>query len=88
MRAGVGNGVSKDLQEGLTAYAEGQADIQKSLREHFCMLWKLPFVGNDDSANDKGGERSDDDDDIDGDEEGDGSDTEGEDAEDEEEDEF
>ena len=86
MRGGISDGVSKDLQEGLTAYAEGQADIQKSLREHFCMLWGLPFVGNDDGANDKSGERSDDDD-GDGDEEGDGSDTEGEDAEEEEEEE-
>jgi len=87
MRGGASDGVSKDLQEGLTTYAEGQADIQKSLHEHFCMLWGLPFVGNDESGERLG---DDDDDDGDGDEEVDGSDSEGEDAEDEEdeEDEF
>ena len=49
MRGGVSDRVSKDLQEGLTAYAEGQAGLQKGLCEHFCMLWKL-LLGSDSGA--------------------------------------
>jgi len=40
------NNVSKELAEGLAAYAEGQAELQKELRDHFCMLWKMPLVDN------------------------------------------
>jgi hypothetical protein len=62
MRGGVSDEVSRDLQEGLTAYAQGQADLQKSLREHFCTLWRLPLVSDGD---DDGGNGSDQDDDND-----------------------
>jgi len=51
MRGGIGDAVRKDLQEGLSAYAEGQADLQKSLREHFCTLWGLPLGRHDDHGN-------------------------------------
>ena len=52
-------GVSKDLQEGLTAYAEGQADLQKGLCEHFRMLWGLLLGGNGDALHTDDGTRLD-----------------------------
>jgi len=84
MRGGTSDVISKGLQEGLSAYAEGQADLQKTLREHFCMLWRMPLVGNGDASHDNGGNSSDEDDG--GNEEEDGGETEGEDVSDEEDD--
>jgi len=34
---------SSDLREGLQAYAEVQADLQKMLKESFQAIWKLPL---------------------------------------------
>ena len=65
MRGGVHDEVSKELQEGLTAYAEGQADLQKNLREHFCVLWKSPLRGNGDASHDDGANEDDNDDEED-----------------------
>ena len=59
MRGGVSDRVSKDLQEGLTAYAEGQAGLQKGLCEHFCMLWKLPLGSDGGALHADGGNGSD-----------------------------
>jgi hypothetical protein len=81
MRGGVSDAVSKDLHEGLTAYAEGQADLQKGLCEHFCMLWKLPLGGNGDALH--GGNGSDEEDG--GDEEEDGDEAQGGDVSEEDE---
>jgi hypothetical protein len=77
MRGGVSDGVSKELQEGLAAYAEGQADLQKNLREHFCMLWRLPLRGNGDASHDGGGNEDDNDDEEDDDGEAEGGDVSG-----------
>ena len=62
-RGGTDDVVSKGLQEGLSAYAEGQADLQKSLCEHFCMLWRIPLVGNGDASHNDSNNRSDEEDD-------------------------
>ena len=82
-RGGTGDVVSKGLQEGLSAYAEGQADLQKSLCEHFCTLWRIPLVGNGDASHDDSDNRSDEDDDDE--EEDDGGETEGDVSEEEDE---
>jgi hypothetical protein len=92
MRGGVGDTIRKDLQEGLNAYAEGQADLQKRLREHFCTLWGLPLGGHGDRGNRLEEDDEDDEEDAGGEDEGeeDGDEAEGEDLyeEEEEEDEF
>ena len=73
-RGGVSSKVNKELQEGLAAYAEGQADLQKSLREHFCTLWRLPLVGNGDALDDdNNGSDEDDEGDAEDDSEGGGT---------------
>ena len=73
-RGGVSSKVNKELQEGLAAYAEGQADLQKSLREHFCTLWRLPLVGNGDALDDdNNGSDEDDEGDAEDDSEGGGA---------------
>ena len=74
-RGGTDDVVSKGLQEGLSVYAEGQANLQKSLHEHFCMLWRILLVGNGDASYDDSDNRSDEEDDDD--EEEDGGKTEG-----------
>ena len=90
MRGGVGDAIHKDLQEGLSAYAEGQADLQKSLCEHFCRLWGLPLGGHGDHGNQLEEDDDDDEEDAGGEDEGeeDGDKAEGEDLYEEEEDEF
>ena len=72
-RQGARTDVTKtDLQEGLYAYAETQADLQKALAEEFCAIWKVPL--NDSPASFEEDVDDDDDDDDDGDEGGDDSD--------------
>ncbi|PPQ87430.1 hypothetical protein CVT25_008165 [Psilocybe cyanescens] len=39
--------VSKDLQEGLSAYALSQAGVQDSLAAHFRKLWLAPLQDKD-----------------------------------------
>ena len=60
---------NKDLLKGLQAYAEVQADLQKTLREDFCAMWKLPLddtpVPDDDDEDDDGGDDSDEEEDSD-----------------------
>jgi len=62
---------NKDLLEGLQAYAEVQADLQKALKEDFCTKWTLPLssetTGLDNDTED------DDEDDADEDDEDDDS---------------
>ena len=62
---------NKDLLEGLSAYAEVQADLQRMLKEEFCSIWKLSL---DDSTathdDDNGADPSDSDDDGDDDDAG------------------
>ena len=65
---------NKDLLEGLQAYAKVQADLQKTLREDFCAIWKLPL--DDTPVPDDDGEDDDDGNDSDGDEEEDSNDEE------------
>lgn len=36
--------ITSDIVEGLQAYAETQADLQQSLKEHFCTIWKSPLT--------------------------------------------
>jgi hypothetical protein len=90
MRGGVGDAVRKDLQEGLSAYAEGQADLQKSLRKHFCALWGLPLGRHDDHGNQLEEDEDGDEEDADGEDEGeeDDDEAEGEDVYEEDEDDF
>lgn len=69
--------VNKDLVEGLQACAQSQADLQQSLKDHFCALWKSPLTDMGQTAPEDNGEENEpvdgDDDDDDG-EEGDGLD--------------
>ena len=52
--------MNKELLEGLRAYAEGQADLQRMIEEEFCSIWKLSLTDEtatsdndaDDNAND------------------------------------
>lgn len=63
--------ISKDLQEGISAYVVLQADIQGSLAAHFMGLWKAPLqdtdttgeANNERSANSDDGDDNDNDDD-------------------------
>jgi len=67
---------SKDLQEGLYAYTETQADLQKALKEEFCAIWKVSLdnspasfeedIDDDDEDDDDDDEGGDDGDDGDG----------------------
>ena len=63
------NITNKDLLEGPQAYAKVQADLQKTLREDFCAMWKLPLddtpVPDDDDKDDDGGDDSDEEEDRD-----------------------
>jgi len=59
-RTGRTDVTNKELLEGLQAYAEVQADLQKTLKEDFCAIWKLPL--NDTSAPDDDSEDDEDDD--------------------------
>lgn len=71
---------SKELREGLHAYAEVQADLQKMLKAEFQATWKVSLSDstanlddNEDGVNDNGdGDGEDDDDDGDGDDDDDG----------------
>jgi hypothetical protein len=64
------NVTSKELREGLDAYAEVQADLQKMLKEEFCAIWKVSLNDSteddvDDDDDDEDGDSGDDDDDGD-----------------------
>ena len=59
-RTGRTDVTNKELLEGLQAYAEVQADLQKTLKEDFRAIWKLPL--NDTSAPDDDSEDDEDDD--------------------------
>ena len=61
---------SKELREGLHAYAEVQADLQKMLKAEFHAIWKVSLSDstasledNEDDGNDDGDDDDDDDDD-------------------------
>ncbi|KAF9470843.1 hypothetical protein BDN70DRAFT_901798 [Pholiota conissans] len=56
-REGVKSGVSKDLAEGLTSYAHGQAALQEELSTHFRRLWKSPLQEAMSLADGIGGDR-------------------------------
>ena len=66
---------NKDLQEGLYAYAETQADLQKALEEEFRAIWKVSLNDSPMSLEDDidDGDEDDGDDDEGGDNDGDGS---------------
>ncbi|KDR69913.1 hypothetical protein GALMADRAFT_44524, partial [Galerina marginata CBS 339.88] len=36
-------GITKELAEGLRAYAHTQADLQTALSAEFCTIWKAPL---------------------------------------------
>ena len=60
-RADARSGLSKDLAEGVRAYAQDQADIQAALCMHFRRLWEAPLQTSDESASsDDDGSDSDD----------------------------
>ncbi|KAF8954794.1 hypothetical protein BDZ97DRAFT_1927721 [Flammula alnicola] len=67
-------GVSKDLAEGLAAYARSQARLQDSLAAHFRELWKAPLQDNTlaDNVNSQDADVNADDDDEDESDEEDG----------------
>jgi len=75
--------VTSDHAEGLQAYAETQSDLQKSLKGHFCNIWKSPLADashplDDDGTGEVGGDNdADDDDDDDDDGEDGGADEDG-----------
>ena len=66
---------NKDLQEGLYAYAETQADLQKALEEEFRTIWKVSLNDSPASLEDDidDGDEDDDDDDEGGDDDGNGN---------------
>ena len=43
-------GLTKDLTEGLTAYAHDQADVQTALHVHFRKLWDAPLQTLEENA--------------------------------------
>jgi hypothetical protein len=49
-RADTRLGLTKDLTEGLRAYAHDQADVQTALRVHFCKLWDAPLRTSEENA--------------------------------------
>jgi len=49
-RADARPGLTKDLTEGLRAYAHDQADIQTALRVHFRKLWDAPLQTSEENA--------------------------------------
>ena len=63
-----------DLHEGLHAYAETQADLQKALKEEFCTIWKVSLDDSPASLEEDVGDGDEDEDDECDDEEGDDSD--------------
>jgi len=67
---------SKELQEGLHAYTEIQADLQKMLKAEFHAIWKVLLsdstasLEDNEDGDDDDGDDDDDDDDGDGDDDG------------------
>ena len=63
---------SKELREGLHAYAEAQADLQRMLKAEFHAIWKVSLSDSTASLEDNKDDSNDDDEDEDDDDDDDG----------------
>ena len=60
-RANVRGDLTKDVTEGIRAYAQDQADVQTALRSHFRRLWEAPLqTSAENPSDDEDGSDSDD----------------------------
>ena len=62
-RQGVRTGLTRELDEGLRAFAVGQADLQRHLAAHFREIWKGSL--DDENANNSSNDDDEEDDDDD-----------------------